>query len=421
MRELGQLQRRTLPAQISHHAVFRRLALIGEHPLLAGLFALVWYCLFAFCYNGFQFAQSTHPYYVYLADALLHGQLALRAVPVQTSDLSFYRGGLYLYWGPLPALLFMPFVALFGIATSDIFLTAALGALNVAMVALLLRRASVHGIARLTRVQRGVLVLFFAFGTVHTTLAPHGNVWFTGQLVGLLCVLLTYIVALSQRGWPAFLLCGIAIAGALMSRNHMLFAGIWPAAYLLVQHRRAGWRLVGYMLAGLAPVALGGALLLAYNQMRFGSIFDNGLAYHHMAPFFRADYARYGLFNLHYLPTNIYYQYIAYPFPMREDSPMGGSLFLLSPVFFGAIVAVIKGYRSWNVWLLVASMLVVSVPILLLMGTGWVQFGPRYTLDFYVPLLLLTAIGIRRWPMRVLLLAVAISVVHYVIGAALLP
>jgi hypothetical protein len=50
------------------------------------------------------------------------------------------------------------------------------------------------------------------------------------------------------------------------------------------------------------------------------------------------------------------------------------------------------------------------------MGTGWVQFGPRYTLDFTVPLLLLTAIGLRRWPINVIMLLLLISIMHYILG-----
>jgi hypothetical protein len=50
------------------------------------------------------------------------------------------------------------------------------------------------------------------------------------------------------------------------------------------------------------------------------------------------------------------------------------------------------------------------------MGTGWVQWGPRYTLDFTVPLLLLTATGIRSLPAKLLILLLAFSVFHYFIG-----
>jgi len=73
---------------------------------------------------------------------------------------------------------------------------------------------------------------------------------------------------------------------------------------------------------------------------------------------------------------------------------MGGSLFLLSPLFLGSFAALYKPSQKVSVITLLASILITNIPILLLMGTGWVQFGPRYTLDFTVPLLLLTALGI---------------------------
>lgn len=123
----------------------------------------------------------------------------------------------------------------------------------------------------------------------------------------------------------------------------------------------------------------------------------NGIAYHQMAGFFRANYDRYGYFNLHYVPINLYYQYIFYPLPLRVESAMGGSLFLLSPLFLGALAAFWKPRFRWAVWALLSSIIITNIPILLLMGTGWVQYGPRYTLDFTVPLLLLIALGIERW------------------------
>ena len=54
------------------------------------------------------------------------------------------------------------------------------------------------------------------------------------------------------------------------------------------------------------------------------------------------------------------------------------------------------------------------------MGTGWVQFGPRYTLDFTIPLLLLTAVGLRRWPINVITLLLLISILHYILGTVYL-
>jgi hypothetical protein len=99
---------------------------------------------------------------------------------------------------------------------------------------------------------------------------------------------------------------------------------------------------------------------------------------------------------------------------------MGGSLFLLSPVFFGAFWGLFRKDQRSSTLALVASIILVNIPILLLMGTGWVQFGPRYTLDFTIPLLLLTAQGIKHWPSRVLGLLTLISILQYFGGMVLL-
>jgi hypothetical protein len=156
-------------------------------------------------------------------------------------------------------------------------------------------------------------------------------------------------------------------------------------------------------------------LLALYNFARFGSPTELGLDLHQMAGAFSSDYELYGAFHPHYVPVNAFYQYLHYPFPLSDESVMGGSLFLLTPVFFGAAFA-FRNRIDCSKLLLLASIVLTAIPILLLMGTGWVQFGPRYTLDFTVPLLMLTAFGINRWPRWVVTVLVIVSVIHYSLG-----
>jgi hypothetical protein len=143
-----------------------------------------------------------------------------------------------------------------------------------------------------------------------------------------------------------------------------------------------------------------------------------GLAWHNMGEFFRADYERYGLFSLHYLPTNLYYQFIAYPLLPGQvhNWKMGGSLFLMTPVLFGAIGAAWRGRRDLLVWSLLLSCFLLYIPIGLLMGTGYATYGPRYLLDLIVPVLVLTARGIVRWSTRLLLLLLVVSCATYAVG-----
>ncbi len=371
--------------------------------------------------HGAIFPVSKFAFYNYLADAFLHGQLHLRLMPPSTNDLVLYQGRYYLYWPPLPAVPLMPLVAIFGVGVSDALYTVVLGVLNVAAVALVLQQAARVGVIELSSFQLRLLVFFFALGTVHLTLIPYGMVWPVGQLFGFLCLALAYLAALRLRGWPAFFLAGLGIGCALLTRNHLFLAGLWPAVYLLHQHRAAGWkRLVGYALAGLLPVFLAVALTGLYNAARFGSPLNNGLPYHQMAGVFVEDYQQYGYFNLHYVPINLFYQYIAYPFPLRPETFKGGSLFLLSPLFFAAIWGVVKGRPRWSVWTMLATIFLVNLPIVTLMGTGEIQFGPRYLLDWHLPLLMLTALGMRRWPNWLLVVLTMASVLQYVIGATAL-
>ena len=320
----------------------------------------------------------------------------------------------------MPAVVLMPFVAIFGVNFSDIFFTIVLASVNVGIVALLLRAATKEKLIQSDELSRALLVLFFAFGTVQITLALFGRVWFTAQQIGFLFVALAYLVALKWTGKSAFLVTGLLIACAMLTRNHLLFVGIWPAWHLL----KKNWDPTSPPYASLGlfliPLLVFGLLFLGYNYVRFDSPFELGIRYHQMNPFFVDEYQKYGAFNIHYLPTNFFYQYIRYPFPLTADSVMGGSLFLLSPVFLYIVPGIISHHRSINTWILLVSILSASVPILLLMGTGWIQFGPRYTFDFTVPLLLLTAQGVSSTSRRILGVLAAVSIVHYVIGALVL-
>lgn len=395
-------------------------------PIGMAVLALVVYAVFASYHSQLRWGDhsilhvSEFPYFNHLADALLHGQFHLREMPDITHDLVLANGRYYLYWPPFPAIVLLPFVAVFGIAFSDIFLTLVIGALNVYLTAVFFRQLRSRGEIELSDFHLLMVVACFAFGTVHLTMAPLGRVWFTSQLIGYLAVLSTYLAAVSLEGRKAFLVAGFAISAAMATRNHLIFLGLWPAYYLLEKYwnRDRRW-LVGSVTIGLLPLLGALASLGAYNFLRFGSFTKLGLYLHQMAGVFAADYAQYGYFHVHYLPVNIYYQVLFYPFPLSAESAMGGSLFLLTPLFFGALFA-FRNQLGLSKLVLAVAVLLTATPIFLLMGTGWVQFGPRYTLDFTLPLLMLTAAGIRKWPRVVVTALVLISIAHYILGTLFL-
>jgi len=385
---------------------------IFRHPILLGLLAFGGYSLATLWYTHQRwdaasiFTVSVHPYFNYLADAFNHGQLHLREIPLSTLDLAFYNNRYYLYWPPFPAILLMPFIKIFSAGFSDIFFSLVIAAINVSLTATILRNQKFRRIVSLSDFKIALITLFFAFGTVNFFIVFRGEAWYTSQLVAYMCVAFAYLGALAGKGRLGFLLAGGGIACAMMTRLPLIVLGLWPGYYLYEKYKDRGWRwLLSSGLLFLFPILLSLGLFLLYNYARFGNPFEIGYSYHLMNEFFVEDYRKYGAFSLHYVPINFYYQYIYYPFPLSEESPL----------FFGVFFAYHKD--TWKHALaLTITILLTSVPIFLIMGTGWPQFGPRYTLDFTLPLLLMTAMGVRNWPNIIIYLLVLISIAHYVLG-----
>ena len=390
-------------------------------PLTAGLLALVLYLLRA-SLSRQGFAQTEYAYFNYLADAFLHGQLHLRQLPAVRLDLVDYNNQYYLYWPPFPAIVLIPLIARFGVGLTDITYTAILGALTVALTAKFLAVLDETGVAPLSVERRALLVTTVASGSVVLILAPVGKLWFTAQLLGWACVLLATIAALGLPGRRGYLLCGLALGCALATRNALVFNGIWLGYYLLRRdwHQPRRERATRVALA-LLPVFAAIGLLAWYNAVRFGSPLETGLRWHNVAPFFRSEFDRYGVFNLHYLGLNLREQFWSYPVftPLADQKWLGGSLFWMTPPLLAAPWALVRGWRDPLIRVLVLSAVVVYLPIGVLMGTGWVTYGPRYLLDLMAPLLVLTAIGIRRWPLALVIALTVISCATYLLGSHL--
>ena len=166
-------------------------------------------------------------------------------------------------------------------------------------------------------------------------------------------------------------------------------------------------------------------LLALYNYFRFGNYLETGLAYHLMNPVFRDNFSQYGVFNIHYLSSNLYYDLLYIPYLKLLSGRLdltffyGGSLFLLSPAFLLSIFGVLDRWRPHG-WALVASCVAGIAPSLVVMSPGVVQFGPRYSLDIAVPLLIATAIGAERVSVRTMRWLCLVSVTMYLPGAIFL-
>jgi hypothetical protein len=398
-----------------------RMLLLWDKPLVAMILAgIIFTCISATA--GSPWRLSTAPYYNLLADAFLHGQLHLRIIPANTIDLSLFHGQYYLYWGPLPAILAIPLVALFGVNFSDVLQTLVYSAVTVGVLTITLKAANRQGVIRLSPTQRAILVLFFTLGTAYAPITEHGHVWQMAQVESILFIFLAYLVVFTLKNGQAFFFSGCAVAGILSTRNSAVLSAVFLVWYLFTRHQHLEKRrLFMYCLLGLFPVATTLILLGLYNYARFGNPIDMGINYHLMSPFFVSDFSKYGVFNVHFIPENIYYTYLYYPYSIYSPhfSLRCGSLFLLSPLFFCAIYAVWKFRKKTITWILLLTIILANIPLLMLMGPGSGLLGPRYTLDFVMPLLLLTAMGMEHLHNKVSILLMAISIVQYLGGTLL--
>jgi hypothetical protein len=90
--------------------------------------------IYAFSAQVWSHTVSLAPHYVYLAQSLLHGHVDLIQLPPTTYDLLSFNGRWFVAGSPLPSIMMLPFVAIFGVGFSDILFSIVLGAIDVALV-----------------------------------------------------------------------------------------------------------------------------------------------------------------------------------------------------------------------------------------------------------------------------------------------
>lgn len=359
------------------------------------LLALLAYTVTA--WQVYTLRRPKEAYFDLLADAFLKGRLHLEA-PRATHDLTQHEGRWYVPFPPLPALLLVPAVAALGVErVNPVWLSLSCAALNVALAFLLLDALAARGLVALRRAGAFWLTLLFALGSAHWSIAPLGEVWYSAQVTTVSFTLLAALLALlGARPWVS----GGALALAVLARPHV--ALLWPLLVGFEATRAAlpvgaaatrWWR--SWMLASLLPPAVAVALLLAYNQVRFGSAFDFGYARQQVAPELAADLVAYGQFSPHYVARDLRVMFLGLPLwdgraGRLVPDPHGMSLFLTTPAYLLCLRA--RPDTPWRrgAW---AALLLTLVPLMCYYNTGWWQFGWRFSLDCAAPSLVLLAAG----------------------------
>ncbi len=309
---------------------------------LAGCMLLVfWIANGAAVFDGDR-SDAWH-HYEYLVDGFLQGHTSLSVEPApqllklpdpydpaangpwRLWDASLYRGKYYLYFGPTPVLLMLPWRVLTGHHLPERLAVAAFAAGGLVGLALLMEGVRRRHFAGLSPAAAGaILVVALCASWIPVTIR-RPDVWELPLVAASACLwwalyfLWRCLEAPSGARWA--LAVGAAVALMLGSRPTSITAGAVILVLLFERRRPADPR----FLIAASVVLTGGLGLLAYNHARFGGWLEFGQRYQ----LWGADERDVRHFSLSYFPYNAWVYLLALPdlspyFPFVMAVPPGG-------------------------------------------------------------------------------------------------
>ncbi len=324
----------------------------------------------------------------------------------------------YVSFPAFPALVMLPSALIGGRGANDVIPTLLLAALILPLTLLVLRRLAAAGLSRRSVRDDLWFVGMFAFGTVMFVSSIQGKVWYTAHVVGVVLALI-YAWASIEAKRPV--IAGLALGAAALTRTSMAF--MFPLFVFEV------WRMVAKARADETPpnasgsmnlgaarktmlLAMRGPLLrfalpvvgfaaagMIYNYVRFASFTEFGHSYlalgTHDPVVQQNNIEQWGLASSHYLSRNLAVAFASVPdllprAPWIQVNGHGLAIWFTTPALLLVLWPREKNPLHRVLWL---TVLLVALPSLLYMNTGWFQFGYRFALDYMVFLVMLLAIG----------------------------
>jgi hypothetical protein len=415
--------------------------------------------------------NNIYNHFVWQASAWLEGETSI-AYPVLATDgrpgneyfndvdpvvdvAGAPTGRAVLPFPPLPALVLLPFVKLWGLVTDEQRIAAILGAFDVGLAFWMLGRLRVRASVRIA------VTLFFAFGTVFWYAAEKGSTWYLAHVVAVGLTLLSVGIALgaddaavapaatgevdraqeaggrwwspARWGWHGLgtlidarqFLAGFLLGLAATARLTVILG----APFLVFVGGGGSWprRGLSAALGAVIPIAA----LLVYNHVSTGYWFNPvyEVLYQQEAGFYTfLNYnPDWSIEDIRYIPANLGLMLAGLPdilptflpfgqqlcdaahpvrgwldpaCPIVAPRQVGMSLLLTSPAWLLAVGAVRR--IGWNrlVTGSVIAVLLIAVVNLAHFSQGWVQFGYRFSNDFAPFALVLLALALQ-WRRRI--------------------
>ncbi len=294
----------------------------------------------------------------------------------------------YVSFPPFPAVLFLPFVAIWGLAFNDVIFTVILAALGPMLLFVVLRRLSQRGDSNRSESDDLWLTAMFGLGSVYYYSSVIGQVWYTAHIVATVLTGL-FVLASFEARQPIW--AGLLLGGIVLTRPQMGFWGI----FFLYETWRAQKPIVRTLFKVGVPVLLLGAAGAAFNWARFHSLSEFGHFYLNVRWTDRIQ--RYGLFNYSFLARNLAVAFTLTPKllakpPYLQIGWHGLSMLITTPALIYLLWPRDQSTLHRALWVTVAPIALMSF---LYQNDGWVQFGYRFSLDYLFALMMLLAIGNR--------------------------
>ncbi|MEE2785728.1 MAG: hypothetical protein VX589_00200, partial [Myxococcota bacterium] len=296
---------------------------------------------------------------------------------------------------------------------NDVVFNVLFAAANVLLFFLLLRMLVKRGDAHLRPREITWMLVLFGFGTAHFWCSVLGQVWFTALIVGLSFHLAFIYFAIDARRpfWA-----GVCLAAAFSTRATLVFAAVffyWQLFFSPKFGSGGQTRIRAFVLFSL-PCLVVGLRLLAYNAVRFESIWTFGHTY--LAGGTIPRIRDFGLFHFDFLNRNLTAAFTLTPrlldtAPYLQFSKHGMSIFLSTPALLWLLRA---SANHQLVKASIATTAVIAVPLILYQNTGWEQFSYRFILDVLPYLFLILCLGgvrIGRWFKAAIVASVFINLI----------
>jgi hypothetical protein len=324
-------------------------------------------------YSTTMYAPTPFNAHVLQAYSFLHGHAWIDLPPCCIEHAPF-NGKYYQLHPPLPAILLLPFVAIWGNDTNQTVANVTIAAVGVALAWVML------GHMKVTLNARVWLTIFFGAGTILWHEAADGGSW---DLTMVVAAAFTMAGLAEWFGDARPTIIGLTAGLATLARYDLVL--VWPIWTLLTYLKRPDLRELRWLAPGFVLAAL---IYVGFNEVRYGSILDLTIRLF--------DPAVTHKFAIRYLPTNLYTLLFMAPsvnskFPYLHPEGSGQALILTSPAF---VLALRPSFRNLVPSALMVAAVISIIPSLFFYSNGFVQFGTHHYVHAFPFLFALMALGL---------------------------